>query len=113
MPNPPDDYFVAEMNQPSAWNKISNINGGSGGDVTLTITYATEIAGTKSLYVNSEITRLTQVNFPPTANWTTFVESDPITITLNAGTSNYIMLKHESDDGHDGVNIDKYTVSSL
>ena len=105
-----EDYYVGEMNQEGASITINNVDGGAGGSTNLTIMHATELDGpyTKSLYVNgSDVETL---SFTPTGGWTTFIEYS-VTITLISGTSNTIMLKNDTDDDNEGVNIDKFIVS--
>ena len=101
---------VKEMHNPEAFNEISNVNGGAGGSVTLVIVYATgcDDAVTKSLYVND--VDVQQIAFTK-GDWTEFIESEPITITLKSGTTNKIKLQNDADD-NEGVNIDKYIVST-
>ena len=106
-----DDYYVGNMNADSASITINNVDGGSGGSTNLTVMFATDLAGpyTKSLYVNgSDVETL---SFTSSGGWTTFAEYS-VTITLNAGTTNTIMIKNDADDDNEGVNIDKLIVGA-
>ncbi|MCK4798217.1 MAG: hypothetical protein KAT05_12610, partial [Spirochaetes bacterium] len=99
---------IGSMGSPGAWNEISEVHGFTGGEVTLTITYATDkIDPTKSLYVNDE--DVMQITFPHSGGWTIFTTIE-VKVTLKAGTTNKIKLQNDTDDS-EGVNIDKYMVT--
>ncbi|MCK4798628.1 MAG: discoidin domain-containing protein, partial [Spirochaetes bacterium] len=101
--------YIGSMQWNGAWNKINNVNGALGGEVKLSIRYATNEANSqKSLYVNS--TDVKTLTFPYTGGWTTYTTLD-VTIDLNAG-GNTIMIQNDNGDGdYEGMNIDKYIIS--
>ncbi|MCK4799060.1 MAG: discoidin domain-containing protein, partial [Spirochaetes bacterium] len=100
--------YIGSLQWPGAYNQINNVNRVSGGEVTLSIRYATNEANSqKSLYVNG--TDVKTLTFPYTGGWTTYTTLD-VTIDLNAG-SNTIKIQNDNGDGdYEGMNIDKYTI---
>ena len=100
--------YIGSMQHPGAWNEVINVYGGTGGDVTLTIRYATDINNSiKSLYING--TDVMTLVFPASGGWITFTDLQ-VTVNLVAGTTNTIKLQNDPDD-NEGVNIDKYIIS--
>lgn len=109
---------VANDSKASGGKKVGNLHlsgasvtvsvyGGSGGESTLAITYATGIAyPSKSLYVNG--TLIKQLILPPTGGWNTFATLTA-TIPLSPGT-NTIMIKNNMGD-YGGIDVDKLTVT--
>ncbi len=101
-------YYIGSLHNAGAWNQISNVDGLSGGTMTLTIRYATNVTNaTKSLYVNG--IDVAQIAFPSTGGWWTF-NTTQTTITLNPGRANTIMLTNDSED-NEGVNIESYLIN--
>ena len=105
--------YIGSMQDPAgAYSEIDNVNGFLGGNAILTITYATNLFNPqKSLYVNN--TDVMTLIFAHSGGWENFVTRQVI-INLNSGTTNTIKIKNDFGDGDfEGVNIDKYTVSTL
>ncbi|MDD5199086.1 MAG: hypothetical protein PHC88_04725 [Terrimicrobiaceae bacterium] len=102
--------------QPGAYNKITNVNGGAGGQCYLTIQYANGVpvgnVSTKSIYVNGS--KLQQFTFPITGGWFGLGHYGNITvpITLNPGTGNTIAVQYDATDNNGGVNLDCYTINT-
>lgn len=106
-------YCIGWLHYAGAYLTMSGINGGgSGGNCTLKIRYASAPAGVtskKSMYVNG--VDVQQVTFPNTASWSTYTDLT-VTVTLNAGTGNTIKFQNDTADGDiEGVNFDKFTVN--
>ena len=103
------DYYIGSMQCADAYSEITCVDGGSGGNVTLTIRYATAFTNAiKSLYVNG-IDVLT-LEFPNSGGWETFTDLQ-VTVNLMAGQMNTIKIQNDYADGDwEGVNIDKYIV---
>jgi hypothetical protein len=84
---------------------FNNVYGGAGGTKTLVIRNA--LGGTTSrigqLIVNGTTTNIT---FAPTGAFTTWTNKN-VTVTLNAGTANTIVLK---STGQDLANVDEISV---
>lgn len=86
---------------------FSNVNGGSGGTVTLKIRNALGAGSSRTglLIVNGSSQNIT---FSPTGAWTTW-QTHSVSISLNSGTSNTITLQ---SNGSDLANVDEITVES-
>jgi hypothetical protein len=102
-------YYIGSMHHLGAYNQISYVDGGLGGNCTVQIRYSIPLACTLSLYVNGAF--LSRVSLPGTGGWVTF-STCTFPITLNAGNNNTIRLQEDPADNGGGGNIDSYTVST-
>jgi hypothetical protein len=85
---------------------FSGVDGGAGGGYVLSIRYANGSGASRSgvLAVNGTSSGIT---FPATSSWTTWTTLS-VSITLNAGTGNTIVLQ---SNGQDLANIDEITLT--
>ena len=90
---------------------LSNVDGGSGGTHTLTITYATPAQANEHLYVNGAL--ITGVSFPTTGSWggsASAWQTVSVGANLNAGTTNTIKIQR--DAGDTPINLDKIAIAN-
>ena len=104
-------YRVDNLHAQGASIMIGSVNGGAGGNATLTINYATLNTDPKlSLYVNG--TDVAQLTFSKTGGWTMSNPAQKIvTINLNAGSNNTVKLQMDSNDTVlSGINVDSFVI---
>ncbi len=103
--------YVGGLNGTGNAVSYANVNGNLGGPHNLQITYATPSAAHDSLYVNG--TLITDISFPATSGWGGSASAwqtitVPVSINLNAGTTNTIEVYRNSTDT--SINLDKFTI---
>jgi uncharacterized protein YjdB len=118
--NASNGKVVSDFTNINSFSKVINVDGGTGGKASLTITYANgnAVDGELTLHVGGVAQH--KVLFPPTGSWTTFADIT-MDVTLIAGpgttTTNAIKMQrvdytpNPADVG--GVDIDKYSVTTL
>ena len=103
--------YVGGLNGTGSSCTLSNVDGGSGGTHTLTITYATPTQANEHLYVNGAL--VTGVSFPATGGWggsASAWQTVSVGVNLNAGTTNTIKIQKDANDTP--INLDKITVAN-
>ncbi|OMF24522.1 hypothetical protein BK133_22650 [Paenibacillus sp. FSL H8-0548] len=101
---------VENMHIPGSYFELSGVNGGSGGQVTLTVLYASA-DNAATFRVNSSGDQSGNgysISLPGTGGWSTFTGQVSRQIALNPGANNVIRM----NGGMGGANVSRIIVSS-
>jgi len=102
---------IGNLNTMGDYVQVSNVNGGTGGNASLVISYSNGYDSARSLSVYVNDTFKQQVSFGTTGGWNTFRDTASISISLNAGTGNTIKIQRDGND-NPAADIDKFTVAA-